>query len=98
MMGQLAKPKSPGDSQYAAPSFVVGIGASAGGLEALQTLFSGLPGDTGMSFVVIQHLARDHKSLMVELLARKTGMPVLHAEDRAEIQPDHVYLIPPGFT
>jgi two-component system, chemotaxis family, CheB/CheR fusion protein len=98
MMGQLAKPKSPGDSQYAAPSFVVGIGASAGGLEALQTLFSGLPGDTGMSFVVIQHLARDHKSLMVELLARKTGMPVLHAEDRAEIQPDHVYLIPPGFN
>ena len=79
----------------ARPTAVVGIGASAGGLEALQAFFAAMPTGSGMAFVVIQHLSPDHKSLMVELLARKTAIPVLRAEDGMAVAPDHIYLIPP---
>ena len=58
---------------------VVGIGASAGGLESLERLFSEIPVDTGMAFVVLQHLSPDFKSVMDELLARRTAMPVLRS-------------------
>ncbi len=78
-----------------APHFIVGIGASAGGLEALVKLFSSMPLDNGLAFVVVQHLSPDHKSFMVELLSRKTPIPVLRAEDGLEIKPNHIYLIPP---
>lgn len=78
-----------------APSAIVGIGASAGGLEAIQSFFQAMPLDSGMAFVVIQHLSPDHKSLMVELLSRKTSLPVLRAEDGMRVQPNHIYLIPP---
>lgn len=77
---------------------VVGIGASAGGLEALRTFFVRMPADTGMVFVVIQHLAPDYKSLMVELLARCTKMPVLRAEDGMQVTGNSIYLIPPRFN
>lgn len=77
------------------PAAVVGIGASAGGLEAIQAFFQAMPADSGMAFVVIQHLSPDHKSLMVELLSRKTAMPVCRAEEGMMVQPDHIYLIPP---
>ena len=80
----------------AGPSYVVGVGASAGGLEALVSFFSALPPDSDMAFVVVQHLSPDHKSLMVELLAKHTGMPVQHATDGMPVQPNHVYLIPPS--
>ncbi len=73
----------------------VGIGASAGGLEALESFFTNMPPDSGMAFIVIQHLSPDYKSLMVELLSKKTSMPVHRAEDGIEVFPDHVYLIPP---
>lgn len=86
----------PRDSGY--PSYVVGIGASAGGLEALRTFFSVMQPDSGMSFVVIQHLAPDYKSLMAELLARLTQMPVLRAEEGLVVEPNCVYLIPPRFN
>lgn len=76
--------------------YIVGIGASAGGLEALVSFFSTLPPDSGMGFVVVQHLSPDHKSLMVELLAKHTDMPVQHARDGLPVQPNHVYLIPPS--
>lgn len=79
-------------------SYVVGIGASAGGLEALRAFFSVMPANSGMTFVVIQHLAPDYKSLMVELLARLTAMPVIRAEEGMQVQPNHVYLIPPRFN
>jgi two-component system CheB/CheR fusion protein len=74
---------------------VVGIGASAGGLEPLERLFSRLPADTGMAFVVLQHLSPDFKSLMGELLARRTSMPVRLAEHEMSVEPDTVYLLPP---
>jgi two-component system CheB/CheR fusion protein len=74
---------------------IVGIGASAGGLEPLERLFSRLPSDTGMAFVVVQHLSPDFKSLMSELLARRTSMPVRTAEHEMAVEPNSVYLIPP---
>jgi two-component system CheB/CheR fusion protein len=74
---------------------VVGIGASAGGLEALEQFFDNLPRDTGMAFVVVQHLSPDFKSLMDELLARHTQLPIRLVEDGMRVEPDHVYLIPP---
>ncbi|WP_394836159.1 response regulator [Pendulispora rubella] len=77
------------------PPFVVGIGASAGGLEALERFFDCLPNDTNMAFVVVQHLSPDFKSLMDELLARHTELPICLVEDGMTIEPNHVYLIPP---
>ena len=74
---------------------IVGIGASAGGVEALQTLFGHVPVDSGMAFVVITPLARGPASSLVEILARATSLPVIEAQDGAEVQSDHVYVIPP---
>ncbi len=74
---------------------IVGIGASAGGLESLERLFSEIPSDTGMSFIVVQHLSPDFRSLMDELIARHSDMPVVIAEDGMAVEPDHIYLMPP---
>ena len=60
--------------------YYVAVGASAGGLEAIETFFSAMPPVTGMAFVVVQHLSPDYKSLMVELLSKRTHMNVLRAE------------------
>lgn len=78
-----------------APSFVAGVGASAGGLEALDSLFSNMPADSSIAFVVIQHLSPDYKSLMVELLSKRTDMEVIRAENNMEVFANCVYLIPP---
>jgi two-component system, chemotaxis family, CheB/CheR fusion protein len=74
---------------------VVGIGSSAGGLEALEQFFSALPGDTGMAFVLVSHLDPNRTSLLPDLLRKRTPMPVFQATDRKEIQPNTVYVIPP---
>ncbi|AEH00717.1 CheR family methyltransferase [Lacinutrix sp. 5H-3-7-4] len=75
------------------PKFhVVGIGASAGGLDAIQTLFDHIPPNTGMAFIIIQHLSPDFKSLMPELLSKHTEMPIYTAEDKLKIKPNCVYL------
>ena len=76
--------------------YVVCIGASAGGLDALERFFKACPGDSGAAFVVIQHLSPDHKSIMNNLLARHTDMPVIMVEDAMPIAANTVYLIPPG--
>lgn len=76
-------------------TFVVGIGASAGGLEPLEAFFRAMPPDSGMAFVVIQHLSPDHKSLMEELLRRHTSMRILRVLDEMVVEPNTVYLIPP---
>lgn len=73
---------------------VIGIGASAGGLEALNQFFKHCPEDTGMTFVIIQHLSPDYKSMMPELLSRSTKMPTRLAAEEIELQPNHIYLIP----
>ena len=73
---------------------IVGIGASAGGLKAIQDLFDNMRSDTGFAFVIVQHLSPDYKSLMGELLAKHTAMPVHEAGENMEVMPDNVYLIP----
>ena len=75
---------------------VVGIGASAGGLEAFRELLSHLPIDTGMAFVLIQHLAPNQKSLLSEILARETAMPVAEVKNGMAVAPNCVYVIPPN--
>jgi len=74
---------------------VVGLGASAGGLEAFTKLFTALPADSGMAFILIQHLDPTHESMMVALLGSHTSMKVLQATDGMRIERDHVYVIPP---
>ena len=73
---------------------VVGVGASAGGLEAFSALLESLPADTGMSFVFISHLDPEHESILTSLLSRTTPMPVLEAKHGMALEPDHVYVIP----
>ncbi|MGI8499998.1 MAG: chemotaxis protein CheB [Hassallia sp.] len=75
---------------------IVGIGASAGGLEAFTQLLHHLPTDTGMGFVLVQHLAPDHKSLLSEILSRATQMTVHEVVDGMSVAPNHVYVIPPN--
>lgn len=75
---------------------VVGIGASAGGLEALEKFFRNLPENSGMAFVVIQHLDPDYVGVMPELLQRITTMKVMQAEDQLKVKSGHVYVIPPN--
>src|SRR5438105_11727175 len=78
------------------PSFlVVGIGASAGGLEPLERFFAALPSDSGMAFVVLQHLSPDFESRMDELLGRQTALPIHKVTDGMEVQQNAIYLIPP---
>ncbi len=75
---------------------VVGIGASAGGLEALEKFLSGVPPDSGMAYVVVQHLDPTHKGMMPELLQRVTKLPVVPAKNRLKVKPDRVYVLPPN--
>jgi two-component system CheB/CheR fusion protein len=75
---------------------VVGIGASAGGLDALKQLLAALSDHTGMAFVIVQHLDPNYQSHLAELLGRATRMPVLEAVHGAPVQPDHLYVIPPN--
>lgn len=78
------------------PFPIVGIGASAGGLEALELFLANVPPDSGMAFVIIQHLDPTHKGIMVELLQRGTVMQVVQAKDRLQVKPNCVYVIPPN--
>jgi len=77
---------------------IVGIGASAGGLAAFEAFFSGIPLNTesGMAFVLVQHLSPDHKSLLTEIIQRHTSMPVFEVEDGVIVQPNSIYIIPPN--
>ncbi len=77
---------------------IAAIGASAGGLEALQAFFAALPPDTGIPYVVIQHLSPDYKSMLCEILSKNTDMPVTQVENGMELQPNRVYVIAPGQT
>src|SRR5579883_2637627 len=75
---------------------VVGVGASAGGLEAFIELIKAIPQRSGMAFVLVPHLDPTHESAMTELLGRATKLPVLQVQDGMKVTPDHVYVIPPG--
>ena len=80
------------------PNCVVGIGASAGGLEALQQFLTFLPSNTGMSFVIIQHLAPNHRSLVSEILGKYSTMPVTEIRDGMTVERNHIYMIPPKYN
>ncbi len=80
------------------PLVVVGIGGSAGALDGYERFFLSLPVDSGMAFVVVPHLDPRHRGLMPEILQRCTSMPVVQVEDGVRVQPDHVYVIPPGHS
>ena len=110
---QAAPVNPPGDAQAAEPPAVasgsppeagvgrfpvVGIGASAGGLEALKEFFSAMPADSGMAFVIVQHLEPSHESRMAEILAKCTTMKVVQAESDMPVRPNAVYTNPPGRT
>ncbi|HTU02843.1 MAG TPA: chemotaxis protein CheB, partial [Candidatus Sulfotelmatobacter sp.] len=75
---------------------VVGLGASAGGLAALEAFFRALPSDPGMVFVVVQHLDPGHRSILIELIQRHTQMPVAQATDQMAVEANRVYVIPPN--
>jgi two-component system, chemotaxis family, CheB/CheR fusion protein len=77
------------------PFPIVGIGGSAGGIEAYIELFQYLPSDTGMAFVVVSHLAPGHKSHLVEILSSRVSMPVTEIQDQMRPEPNHVYVLPP---
>src|SRR3954454_3438772 len=79
----------------AEPTLIVGIGASAGGLEPLERFFAAVPADSGMGFVVLQHLSPDFESRMDELLGRQTRVPIHKVTDGIEVTPNAIYLIPP---
>jgi two-component system CheB/CheR fusion protein len=106
--GRAKKPKGP-VTPVASPSNdialedrrvfpIVGIGASAGGLAAFEAFFSNLPADseTGMAFVLVQHLAPDHKSMLCDLVKRYTRMQVMEVTDGITVEPSHAYIIPPN--
>lgn len=75
---------------------IIGIGASAGGLEAFEQFFLNLGVDSGMAFVLVPHLDPSHASLLTDILQRNTSMPVIEAQDQMPVQPNHVYVIPPN--
>ncbi|HKJ05189.1 MAG TPA: chemotaxis protein CheB [Geopsychrobacteraceae bacterium] len=75
---------------------IIGIGSSAGGLEALELFLGNVPPKNGMAFVIVQHLDPHHKGMMVELLQRMTDIPVVEIKDRMNVKAEHVYLIPPN--
>lgn len=87
-----AEPKKENDDRL----IVVGVGASAGGLEAFTELLRHFPPTTGLAFVLVQHLDPHHESALPELLAGRTGMPVVQVQNDTALQPDHVYVIPPN--
>ena len=78
--------------------FVVGVGASAGGIEAFEGLFRPMAVESGMAFVVVAHLAPHRTSMLDEILGRFTAMPVVQARDKTAVEADHVYVIPPDYS
>jgi len=85
-------PHSDGEKNF----LVVGIGASAGGIQALRNFFAHVPKDSGMAYVVILHLSPDHDSQLAEVLQSTAPVPVTQVEKRVAVEPDHVYVIPPN--
>src|SRR5580658_11286536 len=90
-------PTAPGASKL--DTFpIVGIGASAGGLEAFKELLAALPEKTGMAYVLVPHLDPSHQSVLSEILSRSTRIPIAEVTDGVQVAPDHIYVIPPNGT
>jgi two-component system, chemotaxis family, CheB/CheR fusion protein len=89
--------RKPDSSIIPVPGFpIVGMGASAGGLEAFELFFRTMPADCGMAFILVPHLDPGHASMLAEILQRNTSLPVLEAQDQVRVEPNHVYIIPPN--
>jgi len=86
------------DEKPRALNLIVGIGASAGGLQAFLAFLAHLPHDSGLAFVLVQHLSPDHESMLTEILARATPLPVVEAQHGMRVEPNRVYVIPPDAT
>ncbi len=86
----------PSQDMHSIPFPIVGMGASAGGLEAFEQFFRSVPPGSGMAFVLVPHLDPDHASLLGEILQRSTVMPVVEAQDQMAVAPDSVYVVPPN--
>src|SRR5687767_13873921 len=100
-MGEMdSDERQPGhrDSAASAPAMVVGLGASAGGIKALNTFFTHVPADAPFAYVVILHLSPDYDSRLAEVLQTATALPVNQVTDRIVLAPRHVYVIPPNQT
>lgn len=96
-LGHAEPPMGPADEIKGHKLFpIVGIGASAGGLEAFTQLLGSLPSDTGMAFLLVQHLDPRHESRLTDLLAKTTPMPVVEATHNVPVRQNHVYIIPPN--
>ncbi|MEO6715885.1 MAG: chemotaxis protein CheB [Novosphingobium sp.] len=96
--GRTAAASSPRAEPATDQGLIVGIGASAGGLEAYRSFLSCMPADSGMAFVLVQHLAPDHKSMLAELLGKVTTMKVVEATNGMAVTANHVFVIPPDAT
>ncbi|MBE1161564.1 chemotaxis protein CheB [Dyella acidiphila] len=90
--------KTTGDQVYAYPPLIVGIGASAGGLEAFRSFFAHMPANDDFAFVLVQHLSPEHVSALAEIVSRSTSMEVVEATDGRRVLAKHVYVIPPDAT
>jgi two-component system CheB/CheR fusion protein len=82
-------------SEPGAPIAVVGLGASAGGIQVLQTILEGIPRDSGLAFVVVMHLSPDFDSSLAEVLQTRSALPVVQVTERVRVEPNHAYVIPP---
>ena len=91
-----ASPHAERGSVDAGTTQIVGLGASAGGLEALEQFLANVPPGSGLAYVVVQHLDPTHKAMLVELLQRATVMPVHGATESLRVEPNVVYVIPPN--
>jgi two-component system, chemotaxis family, CheB/CheR fusion protein len=91
-MAGTKKPKNPASSTNEFP--VVGVGASAGGLEAFKRLIRSISASSGMAFILVQHLEPNHESLLAEILQKSTSIPVQEITDNVHVEPDHIYIIP----
>lgn len=94
--GQTTSRSSDGEAAHRQTFPIVGIGASAGGLEALTAFFRALAADLGMAYVLAPHLDPQRESAMSQILSRSTAMPVVQIEQGMRLVPDHVYVIPPN--
>ena len=83
------------DNKQEKPVLIVGIGASAGGLESFEEFFRNLTSNSGIAFILVSHLDPDHASMLAEILQRSTEMPVREVQDKMVVEPNHVYVIPP---
>ena len=89
-------PEKTGTKKLFNSSYIIGIGASAGGLDAINEMFENMPENTGFSFVIVQHISPDHKSLMAELLVKHSKLKIYEAEHEMDIISNCVYMIPHG--